>query len=97
MVTMFQLMVSKLGGNLNIVLFLAILGIIVVLVTKAGGSQAYCFPFCLILFCLRGKKIIYRGQKIGCALFLQCSSKRIASEMTSISEVIADKRNELSH
>lgn len=41
MVTMFQLMVSKLGGNLNIVLFLAILGIIVVLVTKAGGSQAY--------------------------------------------------------
>lgn len=41
MVTMFQLMVSKLGDNLNIVLFLAILGIIVVLVTKAGGSQAY--------------------------------------------------------
>ncbi len=41
MVVMFQLMVSKLGGNLNIVLFLCILGIIVVLVTKAGGSQAY--------------------------------------------------------
>ncbi|WP_027399692.1 Na+/H+ antiporter NhaC family protein [Anaerovorax odorimutans] len=39
--TTFGLMGSKMGDNINIILFLALLGSLVVLVTIAGGSQAY--------------------------------------------------------
>lgn len=37
----FDIMGTKMGDNASIILFLAFLGIIVVLVTKAGGSRAY--------------------------------------------------------
>lgn len=36
-----KLMATKIGDNAGIILFLAFLGILVVLVTKAGGSKAY--------------------------------------------------------
>lgn len=39
--TVFQIMGDKMGGNINIVLFLALLGIIVSLITKSGASRAY--------------------------------------------------------
>ncbi len=37
----FTLMASKLADNVNIILFLCLLGALVVVVTKAGGSRAY--------------------------------------------------------
>lgn len=39
--TMFELMSKKLGENATMILFLAFLGVLVVLVTSAGGAQAY--------------------------------------------------------
>ncbi len=39
--TIFDLMGEKIGGNAAIILFLCFLGVIVVLMTKAGGSRAY--------------------------------------------------------
>lgn len=39
--TMFNLMSQKLGDNATMILFLAFLGVLVVLVTSAGGAQAY--------------------------------------------------------
>lgn len=39
--TSMSLMASKLAGNTSIVLFLAMLGALVVVITKAGGSKAY--------------------------------------------------------
>lgn len=38
---MFALMCEKIGDNAYIIIFLAILGSLVVIITKAGGSQAY--------------------------------------------------------
>lgn len=40
-VTTFSLMTTKMGDNATMILFLAFLGVLVVLVTAAGGSQAY--------------------------------------------------------
>ncbi len=37
----FTLMAEKMGDNINILIFLGLLGALVVVVTKAGGSQAY--------------------------------------------------------
>ena len=37
----FELMGSKIGGNVNILIFLGLLGALVVIVTRAGGSAAY--------------------------------------------------------
>lgn len=39
--TTFALMGSKIGDNATMILFLSLLGVLVVLVTSAGGSQAY--------------------------------------------------------
>lgn len=39
--TTFQLMGDKMGENVNILIFLGLLGTLVVLVTRAGGSSAY--------------------------------------------------------
>lgn len=39
--TTFALMGTKIGDNATMILFLALLGVLVVLVTSAGGSQAY--------------------------------------------------------
>ena len=39
--TTFSIMADKLGGNASIVLFLALLGALVCVITKAGGSAAY--------------------------------------------------------
>ena len=39
--TTFTLMEEKVGGNMNIVLFLVMLGILVSLITKSGASRAY--------------------------------------------------------
>jgi len=39
--TVFELMGSKIGENANILIFLGLLGALVVLVTRAGGSAAY--------------------------------------------------------
>jgi len=39
--TAFDIMGSKMGENVNILIFLALLGAIVVIVTKGGGSRAY--------------------------------------------------------
>ncbi|MBQ4100219.1 MAG: Na+/H+ antiporter NhaC family protein [Oscillospiraceae bacterium] len=39
--TLFDIMAEKLGGNIYIILFLALLGALVVIVTKAGCSRAY--------------------------------------------------------
>ncbi len=39
--TTFTIMADKIGGNAKIILFLCFLGILVVLMTKAGGSRAY--------------------------------------------------------
>ncbi|MFI3128949.1 MAG: Na+/H+ antiporter NhaC family protein [Bacillota bacterium] len=39
--TMFSLMGEKIGDNATIILFLCLLGILVVLMTKAGGAKAY--------------------------------------------------------
>ncbi|MEI3339296.1 MAG: Na+/H+ antiporter NhaC family protein [Eubacterium sp.] len=36
-----ELMASKLGSNINMILFLVFLGILVTLITKAGGAEAY--------------------------------------------------------
>ena len=41
METTFSIMGTKIGDNASIIMFLAFLGVIVVLVTKAGGSRAY--------------------------------------------------------
>lgn len=38
---MFQMMASKLGDNGTLIIFLVLLGALVVVVTKAGGSKAY--------------------------------------------------------
>lgn len=40
-VNTFTIMADKIGGNANILVFLGLLGAIVVLVTRAGGSAAY--------------------------------------------------------
>lgn len=40
-VTTFNVMREKIGGNANILIFLGLLGALVVIVTKAGGSNAY--------------------------------------------------------
>ena len=39
--TTFEVMGSKLGENINICIFLVLLGILVSLVTKSGASRAY--------------------------------------------------------
>lgn len=39
--TVISIMGGKIGGNINIVLFLAFLGIVVALITKSGSSKAY--------------------------------------------------------
>ncbi|WP_288543610.1 Na+/H+ antiporter NhaC family protein [uncultured Clostridium sp.] len=39
--TMITIMGEKIGGNVNILLFLAFLGIVVALITKSGASKAY--------------------------------------------------------
>ncbi len=39
--TVFEIMGGSMGGNINIILFLALLGIIVSLITKSGASKAY--------------------------------------------------------
>ena len=39
--TTFGIMAEKLGGNASIILFLALLGALVCVITKAGGSAAY--------------------------------------------------------
>lgn len=39
--TVMDIMGGKIGGNINIVLFLAFLGIVVALITKSGSSRAY--------------------------------------------------------
>ncbi len=39
--TVIGIMGEKIGGNINIVLFLAFLGIVVALITKSGASKAY--------------------------------------------------------
>lgn len=39
--TMFDIMATKLGDNASIIIFLCLLGVVVVLMTKAGGSRAY--------------------------------------------------------
>ena len=38
---MFELMSKKMGENATMIIFLALLGVLVVLVTSAGGAQAY--------------------------------------------------------
>ena len=37
----FDIMGSKMGSNINILIFLALLGIVVSLITKSGASKAY--------------------------------------------------------
>ena len=39
--TMFNIMSDKIGGNVNILVFLVLLGIIVAAIQKSGASQAY--------------------------------------------------------
>ena len=39
--TTFQIMGDKIGGNVDIVIFLVLLGILVALITKSGASKAY--------------------------------------------------------
>lgn len=39
--TIFEVMTSKIGGNAYILIFLVVLGMVVALMTKAGGSAAY--------------------------------------------------------
>lgn len=39
--TMFDIMSNKVGGNVNILVFLVLLGIIVSAIQKSGASQAY--------------------------------------------------------
>ena len=39
--TMFQVMEAKVGGNINILVFLVILGIIVAAITRSGATRAY--------------------------------------------------------
>lgn len=39
--TMFEIMGEKVGGNINICIFLVLLGILVSLITKSGASRAY--------------------------------------------------------
>lgn len=39
--TVIDIMGGKIGGNVNIILFLAFLGIVVALITKSGASKAY--------------------------------------------------------
>ena len=39
--TMFEVMEEKVGGNVNILVFLAILGILVAAITKSGATRAY--------------------------------------------------------
>lgn len=41
METTFSIMGGKIGGNVNILLFLVLLGILVALITKSGASKAY--------------------------------------------------------
>lgn len=41
MITAFQVMGERMGENVNILIFLGLLGALVVIVTKAGGSSAY--------------------------------------------------------
>ncbi len=40
-ITFFEIMSGKIGGNVNILAFLAILGIIVAAITKSGATRAY--------------------------------------------------------
>ena len=39
--TMFEIMGEKIGGNANILIFLAILGILVAVITRSGATRAY--------------------------------------------------------
>ena len=39
--TMFEVMASKVGGNINILVFLVILGILVAAITRSGATRAY--------------------------------------------------------
>ena len=40
-VTMFTVMADKIGGNVNILVFLVILGIIVAAINRSGATHAY--------------------------------------------------------
>ena len=40
-ITMFEIMAEKIGGNANILIFLVILGILVAVITRSGATRAY--------------------------------------------------------
>ena len=40
-ITMFEVMAEKIGGNANILIFLVILGILVAVITRSGATRAY--------------------------------------------------------
>ena len=40
-ITFFDIMESKVGGNVNILVFLVILGILVAIISKSGATRAY--------------------------------------------------------
>ncbi|MBR4695478.1 MAG: Na+/H+ antiporter NhaC family protein, partial [Selenomonadaceae bacterium] len=40
-ITMFEIMADKIGGNANILIFLVILGILVAVITRSGATRAY--------------------------------------------------------
>lgn len=40
-ITMFEIMADKIGGNANILIFLVILGILVAVITRSGATQSY--------------------------------------------------------
>lgn len=67
-VTTFSVMGEKIGGNANILIFLGLLGAIVVIVTKAGGSAAYGEWASRKIKTRRGASLATSG--LGCLIFI---------------------------
>lgn len=67
-VTSFQVMGEKMGGNVNILIFLGLLGALVVIVTKAGGSAAYGEWAVKKIKTRRGAALATSG--LGCLIFI---------------------------
>jgi tetracycline resistance efflux pump len=67
-VTTFEVMAEKIGGNACILMFLGLLGAIVVIVTKAGGSAAYGDWAVKKITTRRGAALATAG--LGCLIFI---------------------------
>lgn len=66
--TLFEIMGDKMGGNINILLFLTLLGILVAMITQSGASKAYGSYISKIIKSKRGALLATTG--LGALIFV---------------------------